>query len=279
MGWWSAAAPEPKAVRWLEMQLTELEANQTARVTYKSVGCFHKDNVVAVFEGQDLQHPRIAAPDLPDIVAEADVSEDDLRNLDLLFEYWRKTQNERSSAGTTDCDVSISWRSGETEVDLEEFAHAFPPPNLVKEYVRLFIGIMKGAVEVRKREIDEAKRKAFIDSATENHPFKEIRFLDNSTLCALLDAERARGVDARKLASNLSKLYLEHMDAAEITFKIYNGNQKIASYTYKKPNPIHVGRLIEIPLFAVFGLIVVLGVIVKLLWWPFGRLHRWRRDS
>jgi len=257
------------------MNLTELKPNQSARVTYKSVGCFHENNIVAIFDGQDLQHPQIVAPDLPDTEAEADVTEDDLRNYDRLFECWRKTQNERCSAGTDDCDVSISWRSGEIEINSEEFAHAFPPPDLNREYVRCFFGIMNGTINVRKREIAETKRNTFIESAIENHPFREIRFLDESTLCALLDKERAQGVNAWELASSLSKQYSTHMDAAAITFKIYDGKKKIASHTHKCSKLNHSARLIEIPLLAVMGLIVVVGLIVKLLWWPFGRLRRW----
>ena len=260
------------------MRLADLKPKQSAHVNYRGSGCFHNDNILIVFKGEDLRHPLIIAPDLPDVEAQAEISLDDLTGLDRLFEYWRQTQNERYPAGTSDSDVRVSWRSDETELDSEEFAHAFPPPGLDKEYARFVFGIMMGTVREREREVLEARRNAFSEWALGNHPLREIRFLDDLTVCALLKPDRSSGLDVRLLARTLSKACSEQTNTKRITCQIYDASKKLVSYTFKAREGKLLDRIDEKASLAVFGLVFGLifsvGFAIWLLWWPVGRLRR-----
>jgi len=260
------------------MKLAELKENQSVHIRYRGRGCFHTDNFLVAFTGEDLRHPLIAAPELPDVEAHTEVSSEDVTSLDRLFEYWRQTQSERSPAGTSDCDIQLRWSNGETEQYSEEFEHAFPPPHLVQEYQRFVFGIMMGTVRRRQHEVAELKRKAFSEWALENHPLTEVRFEDDSTLYVLLKPDRPTGLDVRGLARSLSQACCEQTNVKRISCHVYDGKKRLVSETFKVRDRSRLAQADDALSFIgyglLFGLVVVVGFVIWLLWWPINRVRR-----
>jgi hypothetical protein len=265
------------------MKLTELKTNQSAELTYEVKGCLSRGKLVALFSGDDKRHPLIADAATPELQERAEISLDYLENLDLLFEYWRRTQNQRSSRGTTDCDVMIIWRNDDGVIKTEEFVHAFPPESLEMEYIRFFNVTMHRTISNKARAVAEEKRNAFCDWARNGYPLKEIRFLDEQTVCVLLDPDRSVGLDARWLAQTLSEAFAEQTQVKTTTCQVFDDKKNMVSSTFNVPKPELTLRIGKLPLIAfwglISGLILIICMMAWLLWWPIKYIRQLVRNS
>jgi hypothetical protein len=176
----------------------------------------------------------IMTPDVPSVECRTSVSRPDIEYLDDLLEYWRESENHRCSAGTSDCDVLVTWISDERAVDTEIFRHAFPPSDENERYWRFFLRTVMGTVRNQMRQVAQSKRESFRGWALRNRPVKEVRFLNESTIYALLDSSApCDSRDVRWLAYDLSKSYAEYTEAEAVTCHLFRVNRSVAKYTFK----------------------------------------------
>jgi len=128
----------------------------------------------------------------------------------------------------------MTWITEEGELDTEIFRHAFPPSHGTQGYYRFFMGTVMGTLRNRMRQVAQSRRESFRDWALGNRPVKEVRFLDESTIYALLDSSAPHDSRAvRWLAYELSKSCAEHTKAEAVTCQLFRVNQSVAKYMFK----------------------------------------------
>ena len=218
------------------MKLSELKYNESVILEYRTLGCFHHSQIELTFNGSNSRLVRIVENGPQNTVTEVEISEDVVEILDHLFEYWRSPQNQRMSLGTSDCDIRLTWVCSGAQLDSEDFKHAYPPAKLRNGYVRFFWGTIIRAIRARKKQIVETKRDLFRKWALENQPVKEVRFLDDTTVYAVLlpDHHPTDHKDSRWMAYCLAKACSEQVDSKLINCKLYLRGKISADYTFKR---------------------------------------------